>query len=165
MMAGVMHWRGCTSHSALRTASPEVGPDPDYVLCTVYSDKVTMGLLVNFSPGGEGIESVVADNLTCSCDSVSCTCLHYAHYSHTQHSVCDDHCILSITILASLGMCSVLVLTMLTRKWRYCHHSLYQPAKTQELDLAEMAEESRDSYSSTYQYPHPVMVGMHIYTL
>ena len=129
----------------------------------MYSDNVTMGLLVNFSPGGEGIESVVSDNLTCSCDSVACTCLHYAHYRHTQHSagLCDDHCILSLTILASLGMCSVLVLTIVTRKGLLSCR--YHPAKTQELDLAEIAEDSSsDSYSSssTYQYPHPVMVCM-----
>lgn len=42
----------------------------------LYSDKVRMGFLVNFSPTGEGIHSVVSANMSCRCDVFSCQCLH-----------------------------------------------------------------------------------------
>ena len=46
-------------------------------------DKVRMGFLVNFSPTGEGIHSVVSANMSCRCDVFSCQCLH-AKYAVTE---------------------------------------------------------------------------------
>ena len=40
------------------------------------SDKVRMGFLVNYSPSGAGIDSVLSDNMVCTCDALSCHCAH-----------------------------------------------------------------------------------------
>ena len=99
-----------------------------------------MDFLVNFSPTGEGIQSVMSDNLTCTCDYSSCNCFHNNfHYTEPERiqrkdgedpiltetslllipvypGMCDDHCVLSLTISASLLIACGLVVTAVCGK-------------------------------------------------
>ena len=53
-----------------------------------FPDKVRMDFLVNFSPTGQGIHSLVSDNMTCRCDSLSCHCFHTKFgYTEPEHVV------------------------------------------------------------------------------
>ena len=98
-----------------------------------------MGFLVNFSPSGQGIESLMSSNMTCTCDHFSCQCFHSKLWSNPQteqqpliagqmcHLItcfnshpsdsfsCDDHCILSITIATSIILAAVLLCMVLVR--------------------------------------------------
>merc|ERR1719187_1238159 len=102
-------------------------------------DKVHFSSLVNFSPTSSGIESVKSDNLTCSCDPLSCSCLHqnylFAEPEQKVSGICDDHCVLSLTILTSLVVFCVFLLATLCRKG-YCQYP-YKNSKTEELYMSK----------------------------
>ena len=84
-----------------------------------------MDILINFSPTGEGIQSVMSDNLTCTCEYSSCNCFHnnfrYTEPEHVKRMDGKEGSSLDKLTLTSSPFTQVFVMTTV------CSPSQYQP--------------------------------------
>ena len=112
-----------------------------YKYSAYFVDKIRMAIKLNIPLSGRGILSTKSDNMTCACDSTSCQCFHAkfhlteldgnikmkispsCEYMLTLPSlltcisvvVCDDHCVLAVSLTFGL---SFLVCLLVCLAWR-----------------------------------------------
>ena len=114
-----------------------------------------MGTSVNTHPAhNRGIPSVKAPNMTCKCEESSCQCFHTryeleaveAEQVQARDQSCDDHCILLLTVTASLSIALLLLITAVWRK-RFGLCSRYVKDKAKKVQYDEGFSSELEDYS------------------